>query len=129
MRETQFFGLSGSAISWLDTYADKIKYLVVTSKTNLNSLSTTTETKIESEFKHSTIEIPFPDVVGMFGEKVHELQTYIVSDKDGKDNIVEEYVQACPWSSGPCIFLALRWLVSKELIEESLWEQETIDHA
>lgn len=45
-----------------------------------------------------------------------------------------EYVQACPWSSGPCIFIALasndyvKDNVKPIPISASLWEQKEIDN-
>lgn len=63
-------------------------------------------------------------VEGMFGETVHILRTYYMTD----DKPVEEYVQATPWSSGPCIFLALRDADTKKPIEETLWPQEMLDN-
>lgn len=45
--------------------------------------------------------------------------------KDGK--ILESYVQAEPWSSGPCTFLALRDHVTKEPLVETLWDEKLID--
>jgi len=56
------------------------------------------------------------------------LQKYLL--KDG--TWVYEYDQAVPWSSGPCIFLALSTdpiEPEKHPIEETLWSQEEIDNA
>ena len=50
--------------------------------------------------------------------------------KDG--SFVYEYVQASPWSSGPCIFLALSMSPLNENnnpIIESLWSDEEIENA
>lgn len=44
--------------------------------------------------------------------------------KDGKK--VKEVIQAVPWSSGPCIFMALEDEKGKRLFE---WSQEDIDNA
>lgn len=41
-----------------------------------------------------------------------------------------EYVQECPWSSGPVIFLALRKETANgPIVRESLWDEEEIDNA
>ena len=63
-------------------------------------------------------------VTGMFNEHVTDLKSYLLTD----GRICQEYVQAEPWSSGPCIFLALRYHEGVP-IEESLWSQEDIDAA
>lgn len=41
---------------------------------------------------------------------------------DGR--VLEEYVQDCPWSSGPCAFIALK--EDGEPLPESLWPQAAI---
>lgn len=46
---------------------------------------------------------------------------------DGR--VLESYVQAEPWSSGPCTFMALRDHVTKEPVVETLWDQKIIDRA
>lgn len=56
---------------------------------------------------------------GMFGDGPI-LNVYI--DQDG--NHIEEVVQATPWSSGPCIFICLKY--KNKLICK--WDQEAIDN-
>ncbi len=41
---------------------------------------------------------------------------------------VEEFVQAEPWSGGPCYFFALRDTATAEPIAESLWSDDEIMH-
>lgn len=65
--------------------------------------------------------------VGMFGGPGDEDFLRIYTLKDGRE--VEEYVQAKPWSSGPCIFLALRDTKTKEPLPETLWDEEDIENA
>lgn len=60
---------------------------------------------------------------GMFDDGP-ELYKYQL--KDG--TWVYEYVQACPWSSGPCIFLALRDEAGNPILE-SLWSEDEITNA
>lgn len=45
--------------------------------------------------------------------------------KDGR--VLESYVQAEPWSGGPCTFLALRDHVTKEPLAGTLWDEKLID--
>jgi hypothetical protein len=59
---------------------------------------------------------------GMFGE---EYPLYQHDLPDGR-TLVEE-VQAEPWSSGPCIFVALK--ENGKWLEESLWSDEEIENA
>lgn len=44
---------------------------------------------------------------------------------DGR--IAEEFLQAAPWSDGPCYFLALRERSSCRPIDESLWCNDQIE--
>lgn len=46
--------------------------------------------------------------------------------EDGR--VLEDYIQAAPWSSGPHTFLALRDVITKEPLAETLWPEETIDN-
>jgi len=59
---------------------------------------------------------------GMFGES-YPLNRYIFPD----GRVLEEAIQAEPWSSGPCIFLALK--EQGEWVKASLWSDEEIDNA
>jgi hypothetical protein len=50
------------------------------------------------------------------------------------DTWIYEYVQACPWSSGPMIFTALAWEPVKnpyhipdKIIQETLWSEQEIN--
>ena len=61
---------------------------------------------------------------GMFndGPNLHEYRL-----KDGR--IAREFVQAAPWSSGPCIFLGLHIIgTDGEIITELGWSDEDIDN-
>lgn len=60
---------------------------------------------------------------GMFDDGP-ELYKYRL--KDGR--WVFEYVQAVPWSSGPCIFLALQD-EAKQPLPQSLWSEDEIANA
>ncbi|MHA2428916.1 MAG: hypothetical protein ACXADB_12910 [Candidatus Hermodarchaeia archaeon] len=44
-----------------------------------------------------------------------------------KMTLVLEEVQASPWSSGPCFFLALKDKESREWIKESLWTNQEME--
>jgi hypothetical protein len=62
-------------------------------------------------------------IFGMFGEPINK--TYLYEDSDGKK--FESFIQAEPWSSGPCTFMALRWADTKELINGCYWSEEEIN--
>ena len=64
-------------------------------------------------------------VEGMFDEVVHTLKEYEMND----GTKIEEYIQAEPWSSGPCIYLALKNAETKEPILDSLWSEDEIHNA
>ncbi len=71
-----------------------------------------------------SLPIDLEPIYGMFEEEVHILKQYTTNE----NRFVEEYVQAEPWSSGPCIFLALRYSDTKEPIEESLYLDSEIEN-
>ena len=60
---------------------------------------------------------------GMFDEKF-SLSRYAFPDGE----IIEEYVQETVWSSGPCIFLALRDGKTGKPIAKSLWRKKEINN-
>lgn len=52
---------------------------------------------------------------------------YRYTFRDGR--VLEGYVQAEPWSSGPCTFMALRDAETKEPVPETLWSEADINNA
>lgn len=118
MRSTQFYGLNDRAKEYLENNANK-KLLYVDKVSRLYS-----EGEVVVDFASEVLDLEkYPagdEVLGMFEEKVHTLQVYKMRD----GSFVEEYIQAEPWSSGPMIFLALRDLTSKEIVEVSLWADD-----
>ena len=125
MRRTQFFGLKNDVNDWLEKNC-KCRFFkhsnreVDANGDYLSDLdnSTSIQTCVVST---DTGEI----ITGMFDERVHSLLKYTTTN--GCE--VEEYVQSERWSSGPCIFLALRYSGTKEPIKESLWSDVEIDNA
>ncbi len=107
-RSTQFIGLSKIAINYLNKNALREEIKVCKE----------CGTECGGDFVYSKGE----EVLGMFEEPVHKLTTY--KHKNGKE--IEEYIQAEPWSSGPMIFLALRYKENKNPIKSSLWSEEEI---
>lgn len=63
-------------------------------------------------------------ISGAFDDTVASLNRYIFPD----GTVCDEYVQATPWSSGPCYFIALKDKNGKP-IRQSLWTANEIDKA
>ena len=61
--------------------------------------------------------------IGMFDQE-YALHKYTFPD----GRVFYEAVQASPWSSGPCFFLALKD-ERGEWVGESLWSEEEIENA
>ena len=61
---------------------------------------------------------------GAWTDHVADLHRYTMPDGE----VYVEYVQAEPWSSGPCYFIALRG-ADGQPVPESLWTEDDIDNA
>lgn len=59
---------------------------------------------------------------GAWNDRVADLHKYTMPD--GTE--LQEFIQATPWSSGPCYFIALRFLPEGTVCEESLWTEEEL---
>lgn len=119
-RSTQWMGFTPESHKWLLNNAICEKVSVITTKLYRDDRREINET-INDEI--NSIETG-QEVTGMFEELVHKIREYPL--KNGK--VVEEYIQAEPWSSGPCIFMALRYKDTKKPIRASLWSQKEIDN-
>ena len=63
-------------------------------------------------------------LLGMFGEGAYTCRVFEYhDDRILSPDYFEEYLQIDPWSSGPMLFLALRW-IDGEPIPESLWLED-----
>ena len=102
MRCTQVIGLSDKARNFLD------KHAVYDERLNW------TVSEVYENAKH----------LGMFDDGPMLLKYRLKVD----GSYVYEYAQAVPWSSGPCIFLALK-RENGEPIPETLWSDEDIEKA
>lgn len=63
------------------------------------------------------------EIHGAWKDVVANLHRYTMPN--GK--VYEEYIQAEPWSSGPCYFIALKNAKGKP-VTQSLWSQHDLDH-
>lgn len=69
-------------------------------------------------YPEKTEEVGYYD--GMFGDKYPLYRHFL---KDGRT--ADEFLQASPWSSGPCFFIGLKVSDGTEF----LWPQDEIDKA
>lgn len=102
MRCDQFIGLPPDAIKFLHKYetpASQCPHCHRPYATNLE---------------------PCGQYEGMFGDTYYLYRHHLKSGL-----VAEEFLQADPWSSGPCFFLGLRISDGTEF----LWPQEEIDNA
>jgi len=116
MRTTQFIGLRSNAIEWLHSNCKCSKVVTCSSCGHTTGGKLLSHDQLDDEGDSKII-------CGMLGEDIHTLQYYELNNGKG---YIEEYIQAEPWSSGPCIFLALRASDTKEPIIDSLWDNEDI---
>jgi hypothetical protein len=79
--------------------------------------------KAEEFLKTCTLKEKYDVATGMFDEEVCDLNIYTTPTGE----LVEEYVQCDPWSSGPVIFLSLRTTDGMNSFEEFDWTDEEID--
>ena len=114
-RSTSFMGLHERAESFLGKHRRFLYKETVTKEyPDGNSITTTVD-------KYDTPRTQYDTYEGMCGEE-YPLFEYTLRD----DKIVQEYVQADPWASGPCIFLALR-TKGGQSIKETLWTDKEIE--
>ena len=120
MRCTQNRGLTPKALEILESHRKIIYTVVEETREYPNGKRNTVCLANKRVHKELETVKEYGDY-GMFSEC--SLRQYTFSDK----TVIEEYVQAEPWSSGPVVFLALRDGVTKKPIPESLWTEEEID--
>jgi hypothetical protein len=120
MRYDQYIGLTEKAISIVCPGTQTVLY--TTTVTYPDGHTETFEREAEESIaKHKTYE----EVDGAWAENFLSLQEYVLPD----GRVIREYVQAEPWSSGPCYFLALEEMIEGEweVLVESLWTEAAID--
>jgi hypothetical protein len=141
-RSTHFHYLTAAANTWLEKNCKKEKVLPSYEKEanealenfrkqypSITSADMQTfilgyKSRVEQMASLEFITTQLDPVTGMFNEEVYTLLKYETYD----GLFVEEFVQAEPWSSGPHIFLALRFVNPEHLeIQESLWSEEEMD--
>lgn len=63
-------------------------------------------------------------ITGAYKPHVADLHRYTMAD----GRVLEEYVQAEPWSAGPVYHIALKDAKTGKPVAESLWTQDEIDN-
>lgn len=117
MRETQLMGLSVHAQEIIKAEEVKIGTRVIEEIYDDGSDDRFTEPIT----RDNPCQTHYDDLEGMF-EELFPLWRYTFDD----GTILEEYVQAQPWSSGPCFFIALKDS-DGNVVKESLWDEKTIN--
>ena len=124
MRMTQYRGFTPQAMQWLNKNVKTTEYTEITTRIYHPS------GRSEKMPRRQIIEVNFREtdniIMGMLEEEVRRIREYDLANGQG---IIEEFVQAQPWSSGPCIFMALRFKDSKKPVMQSLWSNKDIDEA
>ena len=122
IRCDQPMGLSDGAHKLLNSAPEVLKYVETVIREypapSLRKEETTRDVKSRYE-----VEDTDEGYYGMFGD-VYKFRRYILTD--GRRYV--EYMQADPWSSGPCFFLALKDESTGKVVEESLWSDEEINN-
>jgi len=130
MRMDQWIGLTDAGAKYLERFELEYHVQTITFWFDPND----PQAKGEQSERHGRGIPPWQrkvilNVEGAWDDYVGSLHEYTVEDKEG--NIVEyakEVMQAEPWSSGPCYFIALQDRAG-QWIAETLWSQEELDNA
>lgn len=118
-RSWQYIGFNEAAQAIL-AETKKVGTMVITIIPLEGKPNVRTEDVLEPAYTKEVYERQEPWI-----ESTNELYRYTFSD----GRVLEGYVQAEPWSSGPCTFMALRDAATGEPIAETLWPQSDIDNA
>jgi len=125
MRCTQFIGLNDRARKLVDL-GQETEYTIRGTKTYADGR---VEDFQETQTRSIVQKERYSETYGM-GEEEIPLYSYLFppnkEDPSRPNFEILEEVQASPWSSGPCIFLALM-RENGEWIQESLWTDEEMD--
>lgn len=73
----------------------------------------------------SYFEILLDPIEGMFGEVAYTTKGYVHNNTKRLE--YKEYLQDEPWSSGPCIFMALWDCQNNKPVTETLWTDKEIE--
>ena len=124
MRCTQFIGLNERARKLIDL-GEELAYTIIGKRVFPNGSSESYRKDVKAPIVISEI---YNTTSGMFGEELPLYSHLLPRDKKdpSRPNFeLLEVVQESPWSSGPCIFLALQ--KGGKWVEESKWTDEEIE--
>lgn len=122
MRMTQYQGFTQAAHEWLNRNCEAITYTEFTRRVYSDGRKETLLPRVVNILKSEETD---NIIYGLCDEEVRNLKRYPLK----KGGYVEEYLQAEIWSSGPCMFMALRFSDTKIPINASLWPQKALDAA
>jgi hypothetical protein len=120
MRCDQYMGLNSWATGFLldhQTEAEVVTFAYSPSK-EWSPRILSSELKMIPTYKVEVIG----KIEGAWDEHVADLHKYLMPD--GSE--FEEFVQATPWSSGPCYFIALR-SSQGTICQDSLWTDQELE--
>jgi hypothetical protein len=118
MRSDQYVGLNEWSQIWLYRYKREARILEIDISAEppiILGVSDRTIIDIKTEI--------IGKIEGAWNDHVADLNRYTLPSGD----VYEEYIQAEPWSSGPCYFIALKR--NGEVVYKSLWTDEEIANA
>ena len=113
-------GLSSGAYEVLNSAPEVLEYTETIIRKYPDGHEDKSTREVKGRYKREKTEEVY---YGMFDNE-YPFYRYILTD--GRRYV--EYMQADPWSSGPCFFLALKDEETGEIVEESLWDEETINN-
>lgn len=115
MRTDQYIGLTEKGVEIIKNVGERILYFIHGTKTFTDG-----STEPYEDVHTEPMQRQYDEIEGAFG---NSFPLYEYTLQNGR--VVREAVQATPWSSGPCFFIALKdeegnW------IQESLWSNKAI---
>jgi hypothetical protein len=72
----------------------------------------------------SVVSTPYADEPGAWADVAGVLYRHTLTNSPPPHRVLEEYVQATPWSSGPMYFIALRDATTGQSLPETLWSAD-----
>jgi hypothetical protein len=118
MRCDQYYGLN----NWAKALVQKTQQVREVGERKFNDGATESFDRLV-EITVAKIE-SIGKIEGAFDPIVSDLHRYTMPNGD----VFEEYIQASPWSSGPCYFIALKH-PDGSVVKQSLWRRESINRA
>jgi hypothetical protein len=120
MRSDQWIGLNPAAAE-LISGRPHVAYTRHERRVYPDGTATTLPPVVVSE--SSTRSVDYADVSGAWADVAGTLRRHTLTNTTAPHRVLEEYVQATPWSSGPMYFIALRDLLTGQPVPGTLWSE------